>query len=884
MSVFPIGAFAAAEYEPGNVDVVATSDGTFSLPLPPPTTPWGHTHGGWANTNTPGLTTAMLRGATRIEVAMPVPVTGGINMYFGPGGSLDGNHHPAFTWNASAGVYVLDLTQQNMAAFTGNAWAILIGHVNWTISFANLGVTNITLFYGAEIVRTIGVGEQIGTLRAGIPGTVTFPVETQGIDNGSYTVAVTNTPVGVSIPGQLQITDGAGVLTLAGNRHTLAGTRDTLILTIGYTHSTAFTLTIDPGPNYGDVNDDGIVNDDDLVLLRQFIAARDQEAFLAKNPGFNLENADVNGDGVINAADSTLLRRHLLDRSVSLGPPPPEPRYLIALTFDDGPNLGAANGTVGVLDALERHGAVGTFFVNGNNINAQTIPVLQRMIDGGHTIENHTYTHRNFNTGIVAPGGVGSAGSPMSWDAMVDEIVRTNAAIYNAVGVTPSFFRPTFFAVGAHVNGLDTYVGLPFVFAGIDTNDWDAANDAQAIANVVLNAARFGTGGVPAIDNNGADGAIVLQHDGPTSNQVVRTIAALDIFIPQMQEMGYAFVTLCELFELRGATPEVFNHGSAWPNTWVRSTGDAPVVEPYEEITISLQADSSSAYGPGDTVVVEVYIDNPDERSIGSISYLDIKFDADVLEPYSIAHGSVSTAQHLTLIKPDSVGDSLRFSFDSETDFTSGGVLLTLSFVVANNAPTGSTDIGIALAGMSTFLDIELAEDADYVLVPTSITIEGEILPPVEFTGTNPNHLLTQLQTRDAVLNTRGNLGIFAQHGSFIIPAGSTLTVETALNIHRGAHLIVEGTLVISANGRLNNQGVGSNITIAPGGELIVNGRVENVTGSTFINTGEITINDTGRLDIRAGTFFCLEYGTVEGTPNINRDAIRLSSQINGEE
>ena len=702
-----------------NAAFTAAADSTFDIPVRSSTS----SHPTWNNTNTPGLTTAMLRGATRIEVAVSAQISGGINMYFGPGGSINYNHYPAFTWNASARIYWLDLTQQNMAAFTGNNWAFMIGHTGWSTPFNNLGVTSITLYYGAEVVRTITVGEQTGALRAGIPGMVTFPVATQNIDNGSYTVAVANTPVGVSVGGQLQITNNSGILTLAGNRYTLAGVRDTLILTIGNTNSAPFSLKIDPGPHYGDVNSNNVIDADDLARLRQYIAAADQEAFLH----FNRENADVNGDGVINAADSTLLRRYLADPTVPLGPPSPEPKYLIALTFDDGPNTGVNNGTVGVLNALERHGVVATFFINGRHISTQTRPILQRMLDAGHTIENHTWSHPYFTTG-------GPGGGPMTWDAMLEQIESTSAALYDAVGVWPSFFRPPYFAVGNHCIGLDIATGLPFVFCGIDTNDWDSANDAQAIANAILNAARNGVQGFsrPAVDNNGADGAIVLQHDGPTSNQVVRTIAAMDIFIPQLKEMGYGFVTVSELFKIRNATPEVFTGG--WTNRWVRPTaGSIPDPDPGEEIVISLRPEPSSpdVYKPGDTFAMQIYIENPDEKSIGSISYLDIMFDPDVLELDSDAPftpGGISTAERLSLIAPDSVGDSkARFSFDSEKDFTDEGVLLTLHFKVKGSPQAGSSDVTLALAGMSPFIGAAMDEGVDYVLVSSAVTIEEDV-------------------------------------------------------------------------------------------------------------------------------------------------------------
>ena len=46
----------------------------------------------------------------------------------------------------------------------------------------------------------------------------------------------------------------------------------------------------------------------------------------------------------------------------------------IALTFDDGPNTVT---TPMVLDVLEKHSAVGTFFLEGNNINEESAKVVR---------------------------------------------------------------------------------------------------------------------------------------------------------------------------------------------------------------------------------------------------------------------------------------------------------------------------------------------------------------------------------------------------------------------------------------------------------------------------------------------------------------------------
>ena len=149
--------------------------------------------------------------------------------------------------------------------------------------------------------------------------------------------------------------------------------------------------------------------------------------------------------------------------------------------------------------------------------------------------------------------------------------------------------------------------------------------------------------------------------------------------------------------------------------------------------------------------------------------------------------------------------------------------------------------------------------------------------PPTEFAGTNPANLRNLLQTENVVLQTPSNLGIFAQHSPFVVPAGRTLYIETTLNIQRDAELIIEGTVVVLPGGRINNQGSnagGGTITIADSGRLVNDGYVENVSGSRVFNYG--TIINNARFEVRARTVFINE-GTIGGSTllNIHREAIR---------
>lgn len=63
----------------------------------------------------------------------------------------------------------------------------------------------------------------------------------------------------------------------------------------------------------------------------------------------------------------------------------------VYLTFDDGPEPEA---TSFVLDELQRHGQLATFFCIGKNVKRYP-ETFQRIINEGHAIGNHTWQHLN---------------------------------------------------------------------------------------------------------------------------------------------------------------------------------------------------------------------------------------------------------------------------------------------------------------------------------------------------------------------------------------------------------------------------------------------------------------------------------------------------------
>lgn len=191
---------------------------------------------------------------------------------------------------------------------------------------------------------------------------------------------------------------------------------------------------------------------------------------------------------------------------------------LIALSFDDGPNVTT---TVKMLDMLEKHEVLGSFFVIGKNINDESAVVMKRAFDMGCDIQNHSQTH--------------SAMPELTAQQIKDEIEYTSALVEKYTGVRPAFFRPPYIAVN---DVMYKNIELPFI-CGAGCNDWEPQVTAAQRAEMVI--------------KNAADGQIILLHDFEGNDA---TVAALDMIIPALKEQGYRFVTVPELFKAKNVTPE----------------------------------------------------------------------------------------------------------------------------------------------------------------------------------------------------------------------------------------------------------------------------------------------------------------------------------------
>ena len=187
----------------------------------------------------------------------------------------------------------------------------------------------------------------------------------------------------------------------------------------------------------------------------------------------------------------------------------------VALTFDDGPK---AETTSRLLDGLAQRGVRCTFFVLGLQVEGNE-DLLRRMASEGHQIGMHTAHHK-----VLA--GLG----PADFSAEVDQLRLTLTAL---LGPEDYMLRPPY---GMISHAVETQAAAPLILWSVDPEDW-SDHDAARIAAHIADKAR--------------DGDIILLHDIYDAS-VDAALEAVDALMAK----GCTFVTVEELFALRGVTPE----------------------------------------------------------------------------------------------------------------------------------------------------------------------------------------------------------------------------------------------------------------------------------------------------------------------------------------
>lgn len=186
---------------------------------------------------------------------------------------------------------------------------------------------------------------------------------------------------------------------------------------------------------------------------------------------------------------------------------------VIYLTFD----VGYENGNVSkILDALKKHNAKGTFFVLGHVIEKETA-LVKRMFEEGHTVANHTVSHRN-----------------MAYAGRADfeaELYGLERLCLEYTGNTMAkLYRPPEGCFSEDNMKILSDMGYKTVFWSCAYADWDNKNQPSPTAALKKLQTRL------------HNGEILLLH--PTSET---NAAIIDEFLTYLESEGYRFGSLTEL-------------------------------------------------------------------------------------------------------------------------------------------------------------------------------------------------------------------------------------------------------------------------------------------------------------------------------------------------
>jgi peptidoglycan-N-acetylglucosamine deacetylase len=188
------------------------------------------------------------------------------------------------------------------------------------------------------------------------------------------------------------------------------------------------------------------------------------------------------------------------------------------MTFDDGPS--AAN-TPRLLDMLKQRNIKATFFLIGQNIAANA-DIVRRILAEGHEIGNHTWTHPQL--------------SKLSDDRVTTEITKTQEAIKEASGFTPTLLRPPYGAITPRQREwIENQFALSVILWSVDPLDWKRPGPS-VVTQRILSQAR--------------PGAIILSHDIHK-----QTIDAMPATLDGLIAKGYKFATVSQLIAMNKPKP-----------------------------------------------------------------------------------------------------------------------------------------------------------------------------------------------------------------------------------------------------------------------------------------------------------------------------------------
>ena len=183
----------------------------------------------------------------------------------------------------------------------------------------------------------------------------------------------------------------------------------------------------------------------------------------------------------------------------------------VYLTFDMGYEAGY---TAKILDVLKANKVPACFFITAHYLNTQP-DLVQRMIDEGHIIGNHTVNHKSLPT--------------LSDEKVKEEIQNLHTAVFEKTGYEMKYIRPPKGEYSERILALSKNLGYTTVMWSLAYDDWEEEKQGRE---------EYGK---QKIIENIHPGAVILLHATSKDNSNI-----LDICIKEIKKMGYEFKSLDE--------------------------------------------------------------------------------------------------------------------------------------------------------------------------------------------------------------------------------------------------------------------------------------------------------------------------------------------------
>ena len=254
-----------------------------------------------------------------------------------------------------------------------------------------------------------------------------------------------------------------------------------------------------------------------LVLIAiSIIMANNKNSkdYIQTNAGIELSNQKIEwgikrGDNH-NQPDLGKKNKELIEKYNGLAMGNAEDKY-VYLTFDLGYEAGY---TEKILDVLKENNVPAAFFITAHYVNTAS-DLVQRMIDEGHIVGNHTVNHKSMPS--------------LNEETIKKELMDLHTTVYQKFGIEMVYMRPPKGEYSEKSLYYTTKLGYIPVMWSFAYADWDEENQPSK------------EDAIEKIINNTHNGEIMLLHATSKTNMEI-----LDTVIKKIKEMGYEFKSLDE--------------------------------------------------------------------------------------------------------------------------------------------------------------------------------------------------------------------------------------------------------------------------------------------------------------------------------------------------